>query len=108
MDGEAIVSVSAAVVALTQLLKFSGLPDSKGPLAVLGLSLFGVVFWGYSVGNFERAVAFQYFAGWISVSTSAAGIFGFTRAASVAVTKTTAPPSGAGASPTVDVERREG
>lgn len=107
MDGEAIITVSAAVVALVQLCKWAGLPDSKGPLAVLGLSLFGVVFWAYSVGNFERAVAFQYFAGWIAVSTSAAGVFGFTRAASVAVTKTKAPPSGAGASPTVDVERRE-
>lgn len=108
MDGEAIMSVSAAVVALTQLLKFGGLPDTKGPLAVLGLALFGVAFWGYSVGNFERAVAFQYFAGWIAVATSASGVFGFTRAASTAVTSTKAPPSGAGASPTVDDERRQG
>lgn len=107
MDGEAIVSVSAVVVAVTQLLKWAGLEDSKGPLAVLGLSLLGVAFWGWSTGTFERAVAFQYLAGWAAVSTSAAGIFGFTRAGASAVTSTKYPPSGAGASVTVDVERRE-
>ena len=94
MDGEAVMSVSAAVVTLTQLLKFAGLPDNKGPLAVLGLSAFGVAFWGWSTGTFERTVAFEYFAGWIAVATSAAGIFGFTRAATSAVTSAKAPPSG--------------
>lgn len=99
MDGTAIITVSAAVVALTQLIKWAGLPDKTGPLAVLALSLFGVVFWGYSVGTYERAHAFEYFAAWIAVSTSAAGVFGFTRAATVAVTSAKAPPSdGAGSS----------
>lgn len=102
MDGTAIITVSAAVVALTQLVKWAGLPDKAGPLAVMGLSLFGVVFWGYSVGTFERMKAFEYFAGWIAVSTSAAGVFGFTRAANTAVTAAKAPPGGAaGSSPTV-------
>lgn len=101
MDGEAIIAVSAAVVALTQLVKWAGLPDSRGPLAVLGLSLLGVAFWSWSRGTFEQARAFEYFAGWIAVSTSAAGVFGFTRAAPAAVTAAKAPPAGgAGASPT--------
>lgn len=100
MDGEAIVAVSAATVALTQLVKWAGLPDSKGPIAVLALALVGVVLWGWSKGTFTQTTAFEYFAGWIAVSTSAAGIFGFTRAASIAVTATKAPPPGAGASPT--------
>ncbi|HXG72911.1 MAG TPA: hypothetical protein VNJ04_20130 [Gemmatimonadaceae bacterium] len=102
MDGEAILSVSAAVVALTQLLKWSGLNDKYGPLAVLALAVIGVAFWGYAVGNFERARAFEYFAGWIAVATSAAGTFGFTRASTTAVTSAKAPPmSGAGSSPTI-------
>jgi O-antigen/teichoic acid export membrane protein len=102
MDGEAILAVSAAVVALTQLMKLGGVPDKYGPLAVLGLAVLGVVFWGYSVGNFERARAFEYFAGWIAVATSAAGVFGFTRATTSAVTAAKAPPAGgAGSSPTL-------
>jgi hypothetical protein len=87
MNGEAIISISAAVVALTQLIKWAGLKDNYGPLSVLVLSLLGVVFWGWSVGTFERAQAFSYFAGWIAVSTSAAGVFGFTRASSEAMAR---------------------
>lgn len=101
MNGEAIVVVSGSVVALTQLVKWAGLKDGYGPLAVLALSLIGVAFWGWSVGDFSRASSFQYFAGWIAVSTSAAGVFGFTRAAASAVTRATPPPGGAGSSPTI-------
>lgn len=102
MDGQAILTVSAAVVALTQLVKWGGLPDKLGPISVLVMALIGVAFWGYAEGTFERTKAFAYFAGWVAVATSAAGVFGFTRATSEAVTKTKAPPSGgAGGSPTV-------
>jgi hypothetical protein len=79
MDGKAIMTVSAATVALVQLAKWAGLSDSRGPLGVLMLSLLGVVFWGWSTGDVTRATAFNYFAGWIAVMTSAAGVFGFTR-----------------------------
>lgn len=79
MDAQAILTVSAAVVALVQLAKWAGVDDSKGPLAVLVCSLIGVVFWGWADGTFARTVAFDYFAGWIAVMTSAAGVFGFTR-----------------------------
>jgi len=95
MGPEAIMSTSAAVVALVQLVKWAGLPDKAGPLVVLLFSLLGVSFWVWSsAGIFERQMAFQYFAGWITVSTSAAGVFGFTRAATGAVTSAKAPPSG--------------
>lgn len=101
MDAGAVVSVSAAVVTLTQLSKWSGVPDSKGPIVVMVLSFLGVAFWGWSVGTiFERAQAFGYFAGWIAVATSSAGTFGFTRAGSAAMVKTSSPPPGAGAEPT--------
>lgn len=102
MDPEAIVSVSATVVALTQLSKWAGLRDSFGPLAVLVLSLLGVAFWAWTAQDFHRATAFTYFSGWIAVATSAAGIFGFTRASGSAVTNLKAPPNdGAGSGPTL-------
>ena len=97
MDGQAIISVSAAVVALTQLCKWAGLPDKVGPLLVLALAAVGVAFWAYSQGNFGRAVAFDYFAGWVAVATSAAGVYGFTRAGASTLTQAMPPPhSGAG------------
>jgi hypothetical protein len=100
VDATAIGTVSIAVVGLTQLVKWGGVPDRYGPLAVLVLSILGTSIWAWSRGNFERATAFDYFAGGIIVAMSAAGIFGFTRAGSDAITKTSSPPSGAGSSPT--------
>jgi hypothetical protein len=95
MDAEAIIAVSAAVVTLTQLLKWSGIPDKAGPLAVLILAILGVAMWGYSTEPaWERNLLFTYFSGWIAVATSAAGVFGFTRAASSAVTSGKSPPAG--------------
>lgn len=103
MDAQAIITISAAVVALVQILKWSSVvPDKWGPIAVLVVSLFGVALWGYSEGTFVRAQLFNYFSGWISVSLSAAGVFGFTRAAYSAVSNVTPPPaSGAGSNPTL-------
>lgn len=99
MGSQAIVTVSAAIVALTQLLKFANvINDRRGPIGVLILSALGVVFWGWTTGDVSRASAFGYFAGWIAVATSAAGIFGFTRAAPGAITG--GPPNAAGSSPT--------
>lgn len=105
MDGGAIVSVSAAVVAVTQLAKWAGLNDKLGPIAVMLLAALGVTVWGYSEGTFERTQIFEYFTGWIAVATSAAGVFGFTRAGSSAVTSIKEPPKGgAGGSPTMKDE----
>src|ERR1041385_3776799 len=72
MNAEAIVAVSAAVVALTQLVKWSGVDDKHGAWAVLILSLLGTVFWGWSNEAMTRRTAFEFFAGWITVATSAA------------------------------------
>jgi len=83
MDGEAILTVTTAVVALTQLLKWMGVAGEKwGAVMVLALSFLGVVLWGYSSGSYVRTELFGFFAGWITVATSAAGVYGFTRAAS--------------------------
>lgn len=102
MDAGAIITVSAAVVALTQICKWGFLKDKQGPLAVLILSLLGVAMWAWSKGDFQRASVFDYFAGFVAVALNAAGVFGFTRAAAGAVTSASPPPSGgAGGSSTV-------
>jgi hypothetical protein len=48
LDGQAIITVSAAVVALVSLVKWAGLPDGLGPLAVLICSVIGVCVWGFT------------------------------------------------------------
>lgn len=105
LNAEAIVVISGAVVALTQLAKWSGLPDKRGPVAVILLSLAGVVLYQFSYAPegriFTRLDAFPVFSAWVAVALGAAGTFGFTRSLPDAVTATKNPPPGAGASPTV-------
>lgn len=101
LSAENIIAISAAVVGLTQMVKWAGLPDKWGPIVVLILSGIGVGFWGWSQGDLARTTAFTYFAGAISIALNAAGIFGFTRASVSAVTSATSPPAGgAGSSAT--------
>lgn len=103
MNAEAIVAISAAVVACTQLVKWAGLRDHWGPIVVIGFSGLGVVIWLTSQEAFPpaRTDTWNIFAGWVAVTLSAAGVFGFTRAGAEAVTRATAPPSdGAGSSAT--------
>lgn len=104
MEADAIVSISAAIVAVTQIAKWYGVPDSKGPLVVIGLSALGVLLFIISQPLLPgRSQIFQIFVAWIAVTLNAAGIYGFTRAAvtSVTQTKPTAPPTGAGVEATV-------
>ena len=78
MNGPAILTVSAVVVGLTQLVKvLFGVDreDIRGAI-VFGISLLGVALWGFSQGDVTRASLFGYFAGWVTVATSAAGVFG--------------------------------
>ncbi len=107
MNAEAILTVSTAVVGLTQLLKWMGMSNRYGSIAVMLLSLLGILAWAYSREQLpSRTEIFAYFAAWITVATSAAGVFGFTRAAHDQLTKTSSPPSGAGDSPTTNIEDR--
>jgi hypothetical protein len=103
MDAQAIAVVSGSVVALTQLVKWMGLDDRRGPFAVLALSGLGTIIWAISREvPFVRTELFTFFTGWIMVSLAAAGVFGFTRAMPEAVTRTKTPPlGGAGSSPTI-------
>lgn len=80
-------------MALTQLLKWCGLPSKPAflaPLVVLAVSALGVWVWAVSYPN--QATPFDLGAGWIVVATSAAGVFGFTRAASESVTSASSRP----------------
>lgn len=79
MDAQSTITVSAAVVALVQILKWSPMPTTGlvPVLLVFLLSALGVILWALSVEPaFQRALIFPYFAGWIAVATSAAGVFG--------------------------------
>ena len=100
MTAEQMASVTTAVVAMTQLVKWMGLPDKRGPFVVVLLAALGVGLFGWSQGAISRSSSFNYAAAGIMVATSAAGVFGFTRALPEAVTKTSSPPPGAGANPT--------
>lgn len=90
MDGAAIITVSAAVVGLTQILKWSSLPTTGfiPVVLVFVLSALGVLLWGISTeAAFTRALLWPYFAGWVAVSTSAAGVFGLAQATPRAFSK---------------------
>jgi len=102
LNAQDIITISAAVVACVQMAKWAGVPDRFGPLAVLTLSLVGVVLWGVSAAiPYERSQLFGYFSGWINVAIAAAGIYGFTRAGGEQLTRMTPPPGGAGSNPTI-------
>jgi hypothetical protein len=101
MTAENIAVVTGAVVALTQLAKFLGVGDRRGPLVVLVFAALGVVLWAVSFERgFDRALLWPYFAGWIVTATSAAGVYGFSRSIPEAVTRASPPPPGAGGAPT--------
>lgn len=97
MTAEEIVSVSALVVALVQLSKWARMPEEYGPAAVLGFSLLGVAAQVFGGDQWppDRLDTMPILTGWAAVATSAAGVFGFTRAAVGAVTRATPPPGGA-------------
>lgn len=101
MDAQTIAGIVIPVVGLTQLLKWMGLRDRLGAVMVLALSAVFVALWVYSRASYDRANLFDYSAAWIVVATSAAGVFGFTRASADAVTSTRTPPAGAAQDPTV-------
>lgn len=102
MDTQTGLAISAAVVALTQFVKWSGrVSDSQGPIVVVALSLVGVLFWAISKEPvFARALIWDYFVTWISVLLQAAGIYGFTRSVPAAVSSFTRPPEGVAQQPT--------
>ena len=102
MDASAIGKCATGVVIFTQLLKWAGLPDRRGPLVVLAFSAISVTWWGWSYGSLTRASSFDYASGALVVAATAAGFFGFTRAAPAAVTSAKNPPVGGAGSNITD------
>jgi len=101
MTPEQILVVSGLVVALTQFIKWAGLPDQRGPIAVVALSVIGVAMWAYSYDDsWNRQDLWPYFSSFATVLFNAAGIYGFTRGAPSAVSSFTKPPEGAAQAPT--------
>lgn len=101
MTAENVAVVATAVTILTQIVKWGGLPDSKGPIIVCFLALLGVIMWAVSNEPiFDRHLIWPYFVAWVTVSASSAGVFGFTRALPDAIVSTRKPPDGAAQNPT--------
>ncbi len=104
MSSEGTIAIAAAVVALVQLWKWAGLRDSWAPLAVILLSVVGVLVWLLSGESWppSRHDVWPILTGIIAVTLSAAGTFGFTRAGASAVASLTSPPAGgAGSEPSI-------
>lgn len=87
MNVQDSVTIGAAVVALTQLAKWAltqwrgDRAAGFGPLVVLSVSALGVALWAISRPALPtRLDIWTYFAAWIGVATSAAGIYGLVRA----------------------------
>lgn len=102
MDATQIVTVSAAVVGLTQLLKWMGVDNKMGPIVVMIVSAictFGFV-WSQIPHGLSRQNAFGVFAAWVAIFTSAAGVFGYTRSGADALVSTKSPPEGPMSTPT--------
>ena len=89
MNAEAILIISGAVVGLAQVIKGTGVPDRWGLLVAALLSAGGTVLWGWSHIGFTRELAWEYFAAFAAVFTSAAGVFGIVRASRDTVTSFT-------------------
>jgi hypothetical protein len=76
MSAQEAMIVAGVVTIIVQVLKHSGLSGRWALLVCAVLSTVGVGLFGYSEGTLARETAFEFFAGWASVFSSAAGIFG--------------------------------
>lgn len=96
MNIQATLTISAAVVALVQMSKWMGLPIKYAPVAIFGWSLLWVLLWGVSqpAESFVRTQIFDYASGWLAISLSAAGVYGFTRTVSDQLTTFKSPGGG--------------
>ena len=81
MDQLAIVRISAVVVAVMYLLRWAGVSRRWAPVLVPLTSMLGIGLWAYANGPVGQTEAFNYVAGWIAVTTSAATVWGFCWAA---------------------------
>ncbi len=81
MNTQTALTIGAVVVPLTEVVKFfAPVPQRWGILVAAFWSALGVALWGYSQATpFDHTQAFDYFAGFASVLTTAAGVYGFVK-----------------------------
>lgn len=107
MTPQEALGVSALVTALTQVAKWSGVPDRYGPVVVLLISALATALWAWDASIPFRGNGFILVSNAAQIALQAAGIFGFTRASASAVIALTSPPAGAGGDATTTVRARE-
>jgi hypothetical protein len=81
VSSDATLAVSAAVVALVELVKWARLVNRRwAPLAVFVASALGVAVWMLSQASVpERTWSFGILSAWINVAVAAAGVYGLAR-----------------------------
>ncbi len=81
MNTQTALTIGAVVVPLTEVVKFfAPIPQRWGILVAAFWSAVGVALWGYSQATpFDHTQAFDYFAGFAGVLTTAAGVYGFVK-----------------------------
>lgn len=73
-----LMAIAPAVIALTQIAKWCGLPKRWAPLAVLLFAAVICAVWAYSesVGNWQ-GLLYQYVAATLGATILALGLYGF-------------------------------
>jgi hypothetical protein len=88
-----IVAISAAVTTFVQFLKWAGLGGRFAPIACLLTAALAVSLYALSTGvAFSTTQLWTYFTATGAVALSAAGIFGFTKAAGEGIANAAGPP----------------
>lgn len=86
MNSDAVITISALVVAIAQLIKW-GAPDRvlsgmAALLLVAILSAFGVGAWVFSLASpVDKTWTFGILSAWVAVMLTSAGVFGFVNTA---------------------------
>lgn len=79
MDSQAIMLVSATVVAFTRLLVMFGVPHRYRAAVVIITTTMGIALWAYTQPELATQMdLFGYFTAWTAIATSAAGVYGLT------------------------------
>lgn len=103
MPSGVMVAVAALAFGIVQYLKFAGLPDKWGPFIVVAIAAVVVVLWaaGEYMDNGFLGRPLGYLFDVMSVTFTAAGVYGFARSVGPSsVTTARKPPAGAMDAPT--------
>jgi hypothetical protein len=80
MDATAILTVSGFALTATALLRWAGVPSRWGAPTSALVSLIGVAVWTLSQeASVDRTWTFGLLAGWVTITSTAAGVYGFVK-----------------------------